>query len=290
MLRSLSDVNRALEEGRVHKQRFFKNPGVSGDGRWIDWSFASGQPAYDARLGDALAFTPYIAQGNDAIYFPGIPDGMERAILELDVVATPSSTGQLRVEFQAYDLLGVYALIDGDNTEPQDMDNTLTLPRFQDGSGVQAILVNHIAPATSLANMNVVYTNSEGVQKATTWRANLNGTGTVSYTVSGAGTSGPLCCSLADADRGVRQIDQVTFVTPPGGLWAIYLVKPLGYFAARGGTAGVATWATAERNFYIMDGGRLPPVKDGAWLGFFYMTNGSARTVALHGNVTFIWG
>jgi hypothetical protein len=70
---SLSDTNAAYDAGRVHVQRFYKGANSTiKDGFWQDWSFAAGQPAYDARIGVSGAFNPYIASKNDAIYFPGI--------------------------------------------------------------------------------------------------------------------------------------------------------------------------------------------------------------------------
>ena len=84
MIRSIADFARAYEEGRYHCQRFIKTgAGQFGDGRWQDWAFQAGQPAYDARIGQALAFTPSVAQGNDAIYFPPIADGMQRKLFKI---------------------------------------------------------------------------------------------------------------------------------------------------------------------------------------------------------------
>lgn len=290
MLRTPRDVFQAIEAGRTHTQRFYKAAGLSGDARWIDWSFASGQPAYDARIGDALTFTPCVAQKNDAIWFPDIPAGMQRQILEMDIVTIPSSTGQMNVEFQMFDLIGYYPLIDGDSTDPQVLDNTLPLPRFADGEGVFPILVNHVAPAVSVADAVVTYTNSKGAQQTVTWRCTLTGAGTAAYTVSGSGTAGPLYAALAAGDSGVSRIDEVVFTTAPGGLWAIYLAKPLCRFANRGGQPSIAATATMERNFLMQNGGNMPTVADGAWLGFFYMTNGNARAAGLHGNLQFVWG
>lgn len=289
-IRSIRDVVEAEAAGRVHSQRFFKNAGTTGDGEWQDWSFASGQPAYDARIGAALAFNPFVAARNDAIYYPPVAAGLERRITGVDVVTTPGGTGQTNVEFALYDLLGVYPLIDGDSTDLQEMDNTLSLPRYASGAGVFPVLVNHVAPVLSAADITVQYVNSDGVTHTVTWAATANGQNKVCYTTATGGTAGPLYCALTSGDRGVRAINNVQFATAPGGLWAIYLCRPLATFANRGGQLAVTVTATAERSFALQNGFNMPLVPDGAWLGFFYMPNGSGRTVAMHGQMHFAWG
>jgi hypothetical protein len=289
MIRTVKDMSDAVDAGRVHTQRFFKNAGTTGDGQWHDWSYASGQPAYDARIGTALTFTPFVAQGNDAIYFPPAP-GTDRRLLSCDVVRTASGNDQTAVEFQVYDLIGVYPLIDGDSTDEQVMDNTAAFPRFESGEGVRAVLVNHIAPGLAAADALVEYVNTQGATKTVTWRATTTGQNKVCYTVSGSGTTGPLFCNLAAGDTGISRINAVTFTTSPGGLWAIYIVKPVAYFSVRDGVTGLNLRATTETNFALERGWHLPKVEDGAWLGLFFMPSAGARTVALHGNMTFIWG
>jgi hypothetical protein len=110
MLRTVKDIVDAVDAGRVHSQRFFKNAGTTGDGQWHDWSFASGQPAYDARIGDALTFNPAVATGNDAIWFPAKGADQERAILAIDLVSTPGVGGQTNCEFMLCDMLGLVSV------------------------------------------------------------------------------------------------------------------------------------------------------------------------------------
>jgi hypothetical protein len=289
MIRTVKDMSDAVDAGRVHTQRFFKNAGTTGDRQWHDWSYASGQPAYDARVGSPATFTPFVAQGNDAIYFPPAP-GTDRRLLSCDVVRTAGAVNQIAAEFQVYDLIGVYPLIDGDSTDEQVMDNTAAFPRFASGEGVRAVLVNHIAPGLAAADALVEYVNTQGATKSVTWRATASGQNKVCYTVSGSGTTGPLFCNLAAGDTGISRINALTFTTSPGGLWAIYIVKPVAYFSARDGLPGLWVSATCETNFALERGWSLPKIEDGAWLGLFFMPEGNTRTIALHGNMTFIWG
>lgn len=289
MLRSIKDVVDAVDSGRVHTQRFFKNANtVLGDSTWTDWAFASGQPAYDARIGDAATFTPAVAERNDAIWFPSIPAGMERRLLEMNIYTAGSAAGQVRVESQIYDLLGYYPLLDGDSTDVQEMDNTLSLPRYSSGAGVRAVLVNQVAPAISNSQVLITYTNSDGVSGRTvTWDTTLYGLTKVCYTSGVGGSAAPLYCNLASGDTGIRSIDSIQFLTPPGGLFAIYLVKPLSFIDNRN---NIASPVFSERNFLMTNGFNMPLVPDGAHLGLFCMTLGSNRAFSIYGNASFIWG
>jgi hypothetical protein len=287
-IRSMKDVVDAVDQGRFHEQRFVKNAGTIGDNQWQDWSFASGQPAFDARIGTALRFTPFVAAGNDAIYFPPIPAGQDRHLIYLDYATTASGTGQTQVEFAVYDLVGVYPLIDGDSGDLQTMANDLAYPRYASGAGVFPVIVNHVAPALGNSDIVVNYRNQSGVSKSVTWAVQANGQNKVCYTTATGGTSGPLYCALAAGDSGVSGIDSVQFTTPPGGLFAIYMCKPVTTFADRSGA--IALKATGEKSFALQSAFNMPRILDGAWLGMFYMPVGGARSITMHGNMQFVWG
>jgi hypothetical protein len=202
---------------------------------------------------------------------------------------TAGGTGQLNVESQMYDLLGVYPLIDGDNTDPQPMDNTATLPRYTDGVGVRAVLVNHVAPGLAVAPAVIEYTDADDVSRSVTVYANTFGLGKAAWSLQSTGAStGALYLPLDG--RGVKRIDQITFTTAPGGLWALYLVKPIEYLPWAGGLAAVTQTVVSEKCLCSQSSYALPQIYDGAHLGFFYMPNGSARTVSMFGSATFIWG
>jgi hypothetical protein len=290
MIQSPKDIADAFQAGRVHTQRFLKNAGTVGDSHWQDWAYASGQPAYDARIGDALTFTPRVAARNDAIWFPGIGAGQTRHLIGLRQYVTAGGGSQLSVESELYDLLGVYPLINGDNTDRQSMDNTNALPRYADGAGVRAVLVNHVAPAlvTGCATL-IEYTDADDVARSATVYATTFGLGKAAFSLENTGASTGALYLPTDG-RGVKRIDQITFSVAPGGLWAVYLVKPIERIAWRGGLAGATQTVQAEKCLCSQSSFNLPQVLDGAHLGFFYMPNGNGRTVAMFGAATFIWG
>ena len=167
-IRSLSDTNSAYDDGRFHVQRFYKaNNTAVADGRWIDWAYAAGQPAYDSRIGTAGKFNPYVAARNDAIWFPDIPSGMHRHMKRIVLRTQASGTNQATTDAILYDLLGVYPLIDGDSTDAQDFTNDDPLPRYADGVGIFPVLVNHVAPALAAATGTMVYDDHTGAERTT---------------------------------------------------------------------------------------------------------------------------
>lgn len=283
---TLSDLLAAFDDGRWHMQRVYKAAGTSHALHWADPSFAAGQPAYDARVGTAATFTPCVAQKNDAIWFPGIDSSMERRLTSVSLWANQATfNGPASVVI--FDLLGYYPLIDGDSTDTQTMDNTQTLPRYADGSGVFPVMVCHVAPAIQNGVAVVDYTDAGGTARQTTVNVPNNGQNLVCSGVRAAAAAdvGPLYMALADRSGGVRSIDAITYTTPPGGLHCIYLVKPLATMQLGDNLLA------AEKEFFSKSGMHCPRVLDGAWLGWFdRIGSGTSRTVAWFGNFVFCWG
>lgn len=288
---STRDIAEAFSAGKVHTQRFMKSAGQAGNDDWQDWSYASGQPSYDARIGTgSLIFSPYTAVGNDAIFFPPIPAGEERHIAGMGIYTGPGGNDQLGATAELYDLLGVYPLIDGDSTDLQTMDNTLTLPRYADGVGVRVALVNHVAPAvTSNCLTTINYIDADDTARSVQVYTRNDGINRINATAASGGNRGTIWLPMDG--RGVKSITSLTFSSAPGGLWALYLFVPLGRISTQGGAAGVNQSVFSEKCFCSTESFNLPRIYDGAWLGFFYMTStGTSRTATLFGNITFIWG
>ena len=284
----LRDINESFNEGRTHTQRFFKNASTTGDLQWIDWAFASGQPAYDARIGTAGTFNPIVAARNDAIYFPEITSGQHRHIVGLNVRTAAGGTNQAICSMILYDLLGVYPLIDGDSTDEQIMDNSSPLPRYASGEGVLAVMVNHVSPMISAANGTMNYTDDAGASKTTAIRVALTGQNKVVTAIPGTGALGALNIPLASGSKGIRSVDSVTFTGAPGGLFAIYMIKPIITVLNCDGLL-TAEKVFTEKCLCAHNGWNMPRIYDGAHLGFFMMPNGSSRAISVFGDATFVW-
>lgn len=295
-IRSFSDVLRAYEEGRTHVQRFYKGSNITtGDARWQDWSFAPGQPGYDARVGAPGQFNPFVAQRNDAVWFPGIAAGETRHLTGVTLRCLANGTGQTRVNATVYDLVGVYPLLDGDSTDVQTLTNDLPLPRYADGVGVFPVLVNHVAPAVAAAALEFTYLDHAGVEHASVGGSLLPpSAGFVTSAPASsavAGASGALSLPLLAGSRGVRAMTSLRFVTPPGGLFALYMYKPLLHVTAQDNTGSQTETLATERQVLQTHGWHAPRVYDGAHLGMFLMTVGSGRPIiSIFGNMEFVWG
>lgn len=285
-IRSLSDINAAFAAGKFHVQRFQKNAGTAHARVWADPSYASGQPAYDARVGSPLTFTPSIAQKNDAIWFPDISAGEERYLAEAQMWSN-QGTYYGPISVVLFDLLGYYPLIDGDSNDLQECINAMTLPRYADGEGVQMVLVNHIAPAIQNGLTVIGYTDSDDIDRTLTVDIPNNGQNLVcSGAQAVSAFSSTVHIPLGNGARGVKRVNTIQHTTAPGGLHCIYLVRILGSMVLG------ENLVTAEKNFIAEKGFAPPRIHDGAWLGWFDMpsTSATARTVAWFGNFTFVWG
>lgn len=293
---SLSDALRAYDEGRVHLQRFVKGSNLTvADGRWQDWSYAPGQPAYDARVGTPGRFNPLVASGNDAVYFPAVEPGQTRHLTEVCVRTVARGSGQLRVSLVVYDVVGVYPLIDGDSTDEQTFLNDVPLPRYSDGAGVFPVLVNHVAPALAPAALTMRYLDHAGVERSTQGGVLNGGAGVVcsaAQSMAVAGSFGALSMPLGFGSRGARAVTSLQFGAPPGGLFSMYMLRPLLNLVQNDGATGSNPQTVPyTRPVLQTHGWNAPRIHDGAHIGMFMMPVGNSQSVAqVYGHMEFIWG
>jgi hypothetical protein len=298
-INSIKDLVLAHRNGQSWTSYFFKNAAdLFLDNRWFDISFSSGRPGYNARVGAALEFTPVVAERNQSIWFPPIDAGQKRYLQGVSIRPKVSLQNQSSVMFQLIDLVGYYPLIDGETTDPQTMDNAESLPRYASGEGVQMFLLGHISPATATGSATIVYVDSDGVEQTTTvgvvGAANsINRIASSISTLSGT-TSGNMFIPLASGSKGVRSVKTITFGTAPGGLYVIYLARPMmewahwsdGYsFQEANGHKSFVAVCNCTKN-----AGAMPIVLDGASLELLYLQNGGGRRIeSLIGSYTFVW-
>lgn len=297
-IRSVSDVLAAYDEGRTHVQRFYKGSLVSlADGRWQDWAFAPGQPAYDARIGVGGKFNSFTAVGNDAIWFPELAPGQTRHLSEVVLKTSASNANQTSVDCVIYDLLGVYPLIDGDSSDEQLLTTDVPLPRYSDGVGVFPVLVNHVAPLVVGGAGTYTYIGHDGISRSAQFGvSSFSSLGQVSTVganpaVNTAGMLGALSMPLVGG-RGVRSVTSIQFTTTPGGLYSLYLYKPLLTLTNIGDGGVVATRGPATvKSAFENNAWHAPRIYDGAHLGMFLRSAAGGRAIAsVFGHFEFIWG
>lgn len=188
------------------------------------------------------------------------------------------------------DMLGFYPITTVTTTGAQTLNNTVTLPRYTDGAGVQAILVPSTVMGAGTPTCTLTYTNSAGTASRTTPSTPalplINATAPVSqvaYSGTGAGKYGPFL-PLANGDAGIRSVQSVNFsATMTSGVMNLILVKPLLTLPMT--TIGVA----AERDL-LNQVPSLPKVYDGANLQWMLYA-GAATPVSspFYGHLDFAW-
>jgi hypothetical protein len=178
-----------------------------------------------------------------------------------------------------------YPSIDDSVLDPQVLDNTVTLPRYTDGKGVQVIAVT-VAGRTGGQDFYFTYTNSDGVPGRTsqTVRQNtISAIGTVATSsLSTLAMSGNPFIGLQSGDTGVRSIESVTMLGVDVGLFSLILVKPLARTQIREQTAPV------EKD-YLIEASDVPEIKDDAYLSWLTCPQGSLNGVTLFGDAQVIF-
>lgn len=113
--------------------------------------------------GQTPRFAPYDANMQGCIW-PGSLTGGTATKHLLTMSAQTAGATTVPITLLLVDLLGSYARIDGNTASALTLANTLTLPRYTDGTGVMAYSV--VAPATTGAsahNLLMTYTNQANV-------------------------------------------------------------------------------------------------------------------------------
>lgn len=272
------------EQGRMSYMNFMKTPATSVTNfTWSDLSMGSGFPRVQY----------YASSPLEAAYMDetrGIYHGDDKApahkyISNLSI--TSALTNSLKITAIVLDYLLYYPFIDGGVTgAPQEFINTVSLPRYTDGAGVQAMLVAQSAGLSLAGSFTMDYINQDGDLKTspTVTTGEVTAVGTIVTDGGSTGTvakNGPFI-PLASGDTGIRSVVSITLNTAVTGLYSLVLVRPLltTYIGE--------TQSTAEKNV-LKDTKMLPRVYDGAYLNFIISANSQFNTVSLTGYLNFIW-
>ena len=164
------------------------------------------------------------------------------------------------------------------------MDNTATLPRYQDGVGIIPVFISYIAPAVQAGLATMTYIGTDDVERSTTFNVFNTGTtgGVVVSGVAPSITGNTTALNVPTPNtNGVKQITSLTYITPPGGLHCIYLIKPIA------SVAGMETGVAVNKSLFPA----MPKIPDGAALNLFTrQAGGTSAGSTVFGNFNFIWG
>lgn len=282
--KGLFEYNDAVQN-RMHYSFWRKTPSqVTTAGIWFDMSMSPGNPNPQY-----YAATPLIAQqmkrSTDGGFFHGTDSNTQEKFLKRFLIMSASATG-LPMPFMLCDYLLYYPFIDTGTNDEQVLDNTLTLPRYPDGKGVQVMAVSVAANSGTSPTFNINYVNQDGVNK-TSRDMKLN-TATANGSIitnSNVGTSinNTPFISLASGDTGVRSVNSVTFTSGTDvGLFALVLVKPLITGNILEQTAPCDVECLAFQN-------NAPRIYSDAFLSLLTLPQGSLSGVAFHGEIETIY-
>lgn len=282
---TVRDVVDAENAGKTRFSEFVKTvTQTTTAGVWYDLTGAGGNPRAKQWFDAAPLTAAQIKQSTDGGIFHGASVSPALKYLRMLRLACASAT-PLPMPVILCDALLYYPTIEDGTTDPQMMDNTLTLPRYTDGEGVQMMAVT-ISSRTGGQSFTVSYTNSDGTAGRTTPDVRQNavaapGTITTSATAT-ANTSGGPFIPLQSGDSGVRSVESVTMSGADTGFFAIVLVKPIAQSVIRG------IDAPYEKDMLLM-GSEIERVQDDAFLTLLAMPNGSLSGLAVRGAIRTIW-
>ncbi len=244
---------------------------------WVDLSMASGNP-----LPNYYASTPLEAATLDG--FRGIFAGDDTGGKYLTNMMLVTPTAGLVGQYRLLDYILYYPFIDGDDTDVQMMDNTVTLPRYTTGEGVMAMYVA-VAPTTGGGSFTFDYIDQDGNSKTSpTHSCSVASAGISSLITTEPATAarGLPFLRLAEGSTGIRSITSITNLVANGGLGTIVLVKPIAEMAVREINTPI------ERE-WIVEKQPLPYINDGAYLGLIVNCAATVAAGQLTGRLNFTW-
>lgn len=282
---TVRDVVDAENAGKTRFSEFVKTvTQTTTAGVWYDLTGAAGNPRAKQWFDAAPLTAAQIKQSTDGGIFHGASVSPALKYLRMLRLACASAT-PLPMPVILCDALLYYPTIEDGTTDPQVMDNTLTLPRYTDGEGVQMMAVT-ISSRTGGRSFTASYTNSDGTAGRTTPAVVQNavgapGTITTSATATANASGGPFI-PLQSGDSGVRSVESVTMAGADTGFFALVLVKPIAQSVIRG------IDAPYEKDMLLM-GSELERVQDDAYLTLLAMPNGSLSGLSVRGAIRTIW-
>lgn len=283
--RSIREVVTAELDGRMRAYEWVKNVNqVTTQGVWYDLTGAAGNPKAKQWFDASPLVAQQIKQSTDGGIFHGgsMAGGMTKHIRSMRLQCATVTPLPMPVILSDY--LLYYPSVEDGNTDPQVMDNTLTLPRYTDGAGVQIMAVT-ISSRTGGQQFYVTYTNQDGVTGRTSKTVVQNSAaapGSVTTSQTANALSAAPFIPLQAGDTGVRAVESVQMLGGDTGFFAIVLVKPLASSNLRG------IDSVYEKDFLLM-ANELPKVEDDAYLSLLALPNGSMSGVPLRGNLKVVW-
>ncbi len=273
-------------DGKRRFSEFVKNvTQITTAGIWYDLTGSAGNPRAKQWFDSTPLTAAAISQSTDGGIYHGAAVGSSQKKYLRFIRSACASVTPLPMSLMLCDYLLYYPTCEDGTTDPQVMDNTVTLPRYTDGDGVQMMAVT-ISARTGGQQFSVTYTNSDGVAGRVTPLVTQNaaaapGTITTANTATNNSPPGPFIPLQGD-DRGVRLIESVTMTGADTGFFALVLVKPLAETIIRG------LDAPYDKDMLLF-ANELEQIKDDAYLSLLARPNGSLAGLAVRGGIISVW-
>lgn len=286
-------INQVSVNGRFYRSDWQKSTFATtaqAAGMWYSLFRGGGNPPADAILGTGTN-KAFQALTDATANATGIPHGGDVGGFKhlLNAAAQTAAATTAPCVLMLVDLLGFYPITSVTTTGDQALDNTVTLPRYTDGAGVQAFITPSTVMGAATPNIRLTYTDSDGNAgnlTPATLPIGLTAAPVTSivYSGTGAGKFGPFM-PLAIGDKGIRSVQQFNLsASYVSGVLNLVLCKPLLTLPIT--TLGV----TAERDL-VNQFMSMPKVYDGACLAWLMLAGANTPVASpLSGHLEFGWG
>lgn len=290
-----SFINAVSVNGQFYRADWNKNflPTTAATaGEWHCLAKGAGSPGASTlyNTGTNLAFqaTSDVTANASGIQHGGNVSTMTKHIVNASAYSAAATVAPCVL--MLVDLLGFYRVTSVTTTGAQTLDNTVKIPRYTDGAGVQAFMwnTNTTAMGAATPNLSINYTNSASTAGRTTPTTLPIGktaaaNGLILYSGTGSGKYGPFM-PLQAGDSGIKSIQSVTLsVSYVSGEFSIGLCRPLL-------TLPITTLGVASERDLMNQIPSLPRVYDGANL-IWLMYSGAATPTnsAIAGHLDLAW-
>ena len=292
-------INQVTTNGKFWRTDWNKNflpTTAAAAGEWFCLVRGGGNPTSDTVMntGTNLVFQPLSGTTSGINSIPAGPNvnvGLDGYKHLINASAFSAAATTVPSILMLVDMLGFYRVTTTTTTGDQATTNTLTLPRYTTGAGVQAFMyANNAVPlGAGTPNISMTYTRVQGGASVTPTGPALPAgktaaaNGLILYSGTGVGKYGPFM-PLADGDSGIVNITKINLSsTYTSGEFSVVLCKPIMTLPLT--TIGVA----AERDF-LNQVPSLPKIFDNSCLTWL-LYNGVATPInsAFYGHLDFGW-
>lgn len=250
-------------------------------GLWFDMSMSPGNPVPQYYAASPMAAVA-MRQSTDGGFFHGANTGTTQYLKS--VISMSNSATGLPMPMILCDYLMFYPFVDEGTTDEQFLTNSVTLPRYTDGKGVQVMAIS-VAGRTGGQSFYFTYTNQDGVSgriSKTVVQNAATAIGTIVTSATATLDAGGPFIGLQRGDTGVRSIESVTMLGADVGLFTLVLVKPLI-------TSQILEQTAPTEENLLIEKASLPEIKDDAYLNWVCMPNGSLSGVSFFGTIQTIF-